>query len=431
MSGINRNSVVLIVIFLIVGAGLGYYVSPPKEVQVTQTQVVSKPPLEGKTINVGFISAATSSLETYTTYYKNVVDPDMNAYLKMLGYPVTFQTLVDDANNQVNQHLEKVQGFHSQGVNIVTTQGGSSLVQGSLSYVNTNNMLLWSGSSSSPTLAIANDNLFRLFPTDLVQAPIVAKMMWTYGIKAAVVIHQGTSYGDGLWNIFKTEFPKLGGEILQEVRYATETKDWSTYLQAADQAIADAQAKYGEGRVGVFCVPGDEIAQIVAQASSYQHVYSATWFGADSAALSKRLVDDAPKDAIKVKFISTMPVPGETDVFIDLNKRYFDLVRQNITAEATNCYDIATVDLQGILNTQSVDPKEIIPLLPDICLNSFGASGWLRLDGNGDRYALDYNLYGVKDVGGQATWTVFGKYTVVTNRLEWYTNNLDFTLLGP
>jgi branched-chain amino acid transport system substrate-binding protein len=292
-------------------------------------------------------------------------------------------------------------------------------------------MLLWSGSSSSPTLAIPNDNLFRLFPTDLVQAPIIAKMMWSYGIKACVVIHEGTSYGDGLYNIFKTEFPKLGGVILTEIRYATETVDFSTYCQAANEAITQANAQYGVGRVGVFCVVGTPIAQLVTQASSYKVLYDSPWFGADASALSQRLIDDAGNAALHIRFISTMPVPGETVKFTDLNKRFHDQVRQNITAEATNVYDISYVNLQGIINTQSVNPMGIIPLIPSICYNTFGASGWLRLDANGDRYSLDYNLYGVMQLNGKAQWVAFGKYTVVTNRLEWYTNILDFQLLGP
>jgi branched-chain amino acid transport system substrate-binding protein len=429
--GISKTVIGLLIVFLVLGGGIGYYLAPTKVVQVTTTQVVSKSPLEGQTVKQGFITAATSDLETYQTYYRNIIDPDMNAYIKMLGYGFTFQTQIDDANNQINIHLEKVQAFHSGGVNIVTNQGGSSLVQGSLSYVNSNNMLLWSGSSSSPTLAIPNDNLFRLFPTDLVQAPIIAKMMWSYGIKACVVIHEGTSYGDGLYNIFKTEFPKLGGVILTEIRYATETVDFSTYCQAANEAITQANAQYGVGRVGVFCVVGTPIAQLVTQASSYKVLYDSPWFGADASALSQRLIDDASEAALHIRFISTMPVPGETVKFTDLNKRFHDQVRQNITAEATNVYDISYVNLQGIINTQSVNPMGIIPLIPSICYNTFGASGWLRLDANGDRYSLDYNLYGVMQLNGKAQWVAFGKYTVVTNRLEWYTNILDFQLLGP
>ena len=101
-----------------------------------------------------------------------MIAPDMNAYAKTLGYGTTFAFLVDDATGQANIHLEKVQGFKSAGVTVFEGGGWSSQAQSALSYCNSNGMLMWSSSSTSPTLAIANDNLFRMCTADTALAPL-------------------------------------------------------------------------------------------------------------------------------------------------------------------------------------------------------------------------------------------------------------------
>ena len=125
----------------------------------------------------------------------------MNAYAKTLGYGTTFTILVDDAQNQANIHLEKVQGFKSAGVTVFQGGGWSAQAQGSLSYVNSNGMLMWSSSSTSPTLAIANDNLFRMCTADTALAPALANVMWAAGVKSIVLFQRADSWGDGIINL--------------------------------------------------------------------------------------------------------------------------------------------------------------------------------------------------------------------------------------
>ena len=163
----NTLSIVLLVVGLVVGAGAGYMLKPDAAVGDGDTIEVVVAPLEGTTVQLGYVSSTTAGLETTVPHVEEMMTVDYNAYAAELGYDVDFIYLIDDATGQAAVHLEKVQGFKSMDVSTFIGGLWSSQAQAALSYVNDNDMLMWSSSSTSPLLAIADDNLLRMCPTDL------------------------------------------------------------------------------------------------------------------------------------------------------------------------------------------------------------------------------------------------------------------------
>jgi len=122
-------AIVLLVAGLIVGGGIGYFAAPTKvqSTTTTVTQTVTSLPLKGQTIKLGDIEASTTSLETGKPHMEQICFPDLNKQLAALAWGApTFQVLMEDATAQSNVHLEKVQGFLSQGVTVFKGGGWSS-----------------------------------------------------------------------------------------------------------------------------------------------------------------------------------------------------------------------------------------------------------------------------------------------------------------
>jgi len=137
-------------------------------------------------------------------------------------------------------------------------------------------MLMWSYSSTSPTLSIANDYLYRMCPSDAALAPALVDMMWSYGIKTVIIFQRGDSWGDGIVNLFKPAWTAKGGNFADTtVRYATEVTDFSNYLQQANTAATTAIASNGGDpeRVGVLLLAFDEFPVIASQAKDYADFY--------------------------------------------------------------------------------------------------------------------------------------------------------------
>jgi branched-chain amino acid transport system substrate-binding protein len=385
--------------------------------------------LDDKKIRIAYISSDTSQLETSMPLFKEIIQPDLERYLQKLGYDVDIEFLIDDARGQAAVHLEKVQQFHSIGVDLIIGGGWSSQAAAALGYCNENKMLMFSSSSTSPLLAIKDDNLFRMCPDDTVQAPAIAEMLWSYGIKAVVVIQRGDAWADGVYNILKPEFEKRGGIILSRVRYAAEVTEFSSYLQVAENVLSAAKAKYGADRIAVELISFQEGVNIVTQAKDYPTIYNVPWFGSDGTSMTQQFIDDAPTQAAKLRIYSTLVAPHASEKYSTLYERYFALTRQPLGYYSACLYDIAWVIARAVLEAQSTDASKIIPLIPSICYDTWGASGWCRLNDAGDRHSASYDIRGYGGI--PATNVNYGFYNGVDGKVTWNIAALGFTPKGP
>jgi branched-chain amino acid transport system substrate-binding protein len=426
----NTLAIVLLVVGLAVGAGVGYFMAPSGGEGGPTPPPVEVAPLNGKTIQVGYITSTTVALETGTPLVQQIMVPDYNAYAQKLGYDVEFQYLIDNADSQPAVHLEKVQGYKAIDVNVFIGGGWSSQAQAALSYCNDNNMLMWSSSSTSPILAIANDNLYRMCPDDTVQAPAIAEMLKSYGIKAVVVIQRGDAWADGIYNYLEPAYTNGGGVIIEKIRYAGEATEFSNYLQAAENSLGPAIEQYGQEHVGIEVIAFQEAVTMVTQASDYPTVYNVPWFGSDGTTLTQQFIDDAPEQSSHVTFYSTLAAPAESSKFNALYDRYYALVSQPFGYYSACAYDIGWVIADTMLGAQSIDAQDIIPLQSTSAFNSFGSSGWNKLNEAGDRAGANYQIWGYGDVGNGVENVNYGMYDAITGTVTWYADVLGFTPAG-
>jgi branched-chain amino acid transport system substrate-binding protein len=414
---------VLLVVGLVVGAGAGYFMAP-KETVVEDgdggTVTVEVAPLAGMNIQLGYISSTTVGLETAVPLVEDIMAVDYNDYLDKLGMDTTVEFLIDDATGQAAVHLEKVQGYKSMDVNVFIGGGWSSQAQAALSYCNDNDMLMWSSSSTSPLLAIADDNLYRMCPTDLIQAPAIAEMLWSAGLEAVIVIQRGDAWADGIYNYLEPAYTAKGGVILEKIRYAGEATEFANYLQTAEDIAQDAVAEYGEEHVGVEIISFSEFVVMMSQAQDFPTVYDLTWFGSDGTTLSQQACDDAPEQVEHLKVHSTYAAPADSDKFNDLYERYFALVAQPFGYYSACSYDIGWVLIESMMNTQSLDATVLIPVQHRTAYNNFGASGWNQLNEDGDRYGSNYQIWSYKYDGDVVIPYVSGLFDGITGQVTWY-----------
>jgi len=390
-------AIVLLVAGLIVGGGIGYFAAPAKVTTTTTvtTSVVKETPLKGTTIQLGMIAASDTDLETNKPWHDQTITTDMNAYAKLLGYDVKYQWLDDNAGGQDATHLEKVQGYRSMGVTCLMGGGWSSQAQASLSYLNSNHMLMWSYSSTSPTLSIAGDRLYRACPSDAALAPALVDVAWSYGIKSMIIFQRGDSWGDGIVNLFVPAWTAKGGVIAgDKVRYDTAATDFSNYLQVANTEASAAIASTGSAaKVGILLLCFDEGPVIITQAKDYPSFYSCVPFGGDGTAVGTRIMMDAPQQAIHMKIFSLMASSPISTKYNTLKAEYEAITKQQFTAYCGYQYDIGFIFMGTQLQAQSPQADDIVNLQTQWCYNMYGSTGWVQLNQYGDRAPPPFDIW--------------------------------------
>ena len=380
---------------------------------------------------IGVISSSDEGLETTVPLYQQIIKPDINAYVNKLPNhrfrpQPEFEFLIESAEGSADIHLQKVQDFHQQGVDLVIGGGWSSHAYVSREYVNDNNMLLFSSSSTYPGLAIPDDNLYRMCPDDHQQAPAMAEMIWSRGVQAVIVIHRDDVYGNGLYDALKNSYEGKGGVIHARITYPPETQDFTNIMNDAENAAVNAVAEYGVEHVGVVMISFAEGRTIVGMADNYPTLYGLTWFGPESTGASERMLEENPQEACHLKLVSTLFAPEDSLKYREMSVRYKNHTGYDMRYYAACEIDVAWVIAMAILETQSSDARpmdaaDVIKVIPDVASRYFGYSGWCLLNDAGDRYESDYDIwgYGYDDETGDPAIKKYGVYDSMTGQVTW------------
>lgn len=189
--------------------------------------------LEPVTVLIG-VACPTDGGLNETEEIVRLAQGDIYAYCEERGSRFRFEFLVESCGGRSAVALNVTKTFKAYGIDFIVGHGWSSMCDASLEYVNENEMLLLSPSSSSPKLSIPGDNLFRLAPPDSAQGPIIAKMLKSYGIEAVILIQRGDEWADGIYATFEPSFEALGGVIIHRIRYGPEDTEFSDHLEEAE-----------------------------------------------------------------------------------------------------------------------------------------------------------------------------------------------------
>jgi branched-chain amino acid transport system substrate-binding protein len=393
---------------------------------------VEKHPLDGETVQVGYIASTTAALETTVPLVEDLTGAHINEYMDKLAYDVEVEFLIDTADGQAAIHLEKVQGFKSMDVEIFQGGAWSSQAQAALGYVNDNNMLMISSSSTSPLLAIENDRLYRTCPTDFVQAPAISNMWKSWGAEAILIVQIGDSWADGIYNVLMPELEAQGIEVIDRVRYAAEVTEFSSYLATMDNLLGEAIAEYGAERVGVQTMYFDEGVVLVSQTGDYPNTREVVWMGTESSGRSQRMLDDGAGLQADLGGFSSLMTPAKSWKWERMDEEYFDLVAQPASFYTAADYDAAWCLVLSVLETSSVVADDVVEAWPDVPRNFWGASGWVDLDDNGDRKPGIFDIWGFTADGED--FTSYGQYNGIEIVVNWDDATLaanGFTRPGP
>jgi branched-chain amino acid transport system substrate-binding protein len=434
--------VILVAASLSIGAYIGILSTPNSDIQRKQlTELNAKltnenealkkamPSIAGKTIKIGYIASNTSLLQATKPFIEQIIQSDLNSYAEKLGNNVTFEFIIEDAHGQANIALEKIQSFKRMEVNFVIGLEWSSQICSSIAYANVNKILMVSSSSVSPSCAIADDMVFRMCPADTSLPLALVEVIWSYGIRELVIIERGDSFGDGVVYLLKPGYNGKGGAISDPaIRYRYNTTDFTDYLQQANTQTEAALDRQGGDarRVGVLLLAYDEASIIVKQASQYPALYGVTWFGAESTAQSQALMDGAPLEANHVKLLSLLAQKPSTSKYTELESRYTAIADDKFTIYRAYLYDAAWAVAKSILETGSYDAKKVMAVLPSLCDDFYGVSGWCKLNEFGDRAPSPYDVwYYAPGVGKSSASYVAGTYYPDTKVMTWNTISLS------
>lgn len=423
----NKRTVSLAVaiILLVVGAAVGVgatYVA--LTLAGTSAGVLCS---SGKTITIGELldlSAGLSDQGKKAQDSSTIAIKDINSALSTSNCNLKFAVQITDYALTNAQALSGLQAFAASGISVVVGPLNSGAAQYILSYANSNHIVLISPSSTSPTLAIANDYLFRTAPNDAAQGAADGRMLWDRGAKAVIILERHDAYGDGLANATGTKFKSLGGTVIDTIPYDTSL---TTFSAQVDQINTDYTTNNStKGPIAIDSVSFQEFGTILQQMNTAHPALVNTvmpWFGTDGEAQNTLIANSSSTVGAltaKVRLPSTLYASASNTKTVAFNST-FTAAYPGVACD-TYClgaYDDVWLGALATLQAGSTDGAKIQAAMLSTANNTFGLTGYLGLQPSGDRIPTSYQIWKVIPSGTGGKWVLAGTWDNAGDSITW------------
>lgn len=456
-------AIALLIIGLIIGYAVGFYTAPgggvttvtttvtagagatatvtkTVEKTVTQTVTAGAGGLSGE-VKVGALLSLTGVLSTYgenSEVALELAEKEINEWLDAIGAAWDFKIVVEDTATQPKTALDKMQTLHGQGILFFIGPMTSAEVSEVKSYADSNGLLVIAQSSTSPALAIPGDSIFRFCPTDVVQGPAAARVLYDLGVRWVVPFWRGDTWGDGLAEAQREAFEKLlketgeEGGVVEGIRYDPDTTEFSSQVAQLNDIVTNLVNQYGVDKVGVGYVGFEEAVAVFTAASKYDILMQVKWVGSDGTAGLADLVKDATaaEFSIKTWFLSPIFAPAASPHLEKVKSYVEEKLGRTPDSYAYAAYDAAWIYALAFMILNDYNPQKVKALMPDLVQRYVGASGSFVLDENGDRATADYELWIPKKTDGGYEWAIAGVWHAATDSITWESWWLEFTGMG-
>jgi len=347
----------------------------------------------------------------------------VNAFLQAIGAQWTLEIVVEDTQAVPDLALEAVESFAARGIKLLIGALSSAEIRAIKGYLDANNMLTISQSSTAPDLSIPDDSVFRFCPTDKAgQGPAIGRIMYDDGKRYVITIASNDAWGVGLENASVTKFTQLGGVVLERILYDPMKEEFSAEASLLASKVASAVDLYGTDQVCVLDISFEEVNAIFTATSEYDVLTTVAWYGSDGTAGSASMIEDPVvlDFAVKVGYPSTIFAPTESAKWDMVRRNGLEVLGRDPESYSYAVYDIVWAYALSVLKTDSTDPEAIKEALPEVTKSFFGSSGWVELDENGDRKAGDYDIWQIVETApGEYNWDIVGKYILATDSVVW------------
>ena len=323
---------------------------------------------------------------------------DFNSYLEKIGASWRMNLVFEDTQSDPIVALEKIQSLNSKGIKFVLGPESSAEIHHIKSYVDSNDMVLISPTSSSPSLAIA-DNIFRMIPDDTQQGKVLALLLQEEGIKIVVPIYRADVWGDGIYKTTKNSFEALGGVMDEGIRYSPEAIAYSAEASMLSDRVYKYTSQYPTDKVAVLMIGFSETVHLLNFAASYDNLETVRWFGSDGSSNDSTLSDDpiASGFAQNINFVSPQFVTSTNEIYQHVNDYFIDFKGSSPNAYAFSSYDSIWVLGKTILETDSIDLLTVRDAIIDVASRHTGAIGTINLNEFGDFATPNYDLWSIRD----------------------------------
>jgi len=297
-------------------------------------------------------------------------------------------------------------------LDLVVGGGWSSQLCVMRSYVNENEILVISPSSTNPQeFSLKNDYIYRLCTHDFMTGEIMAKVCESLGLERILIIERGDTWAEGVGNWFVREY---NGEMIKRLSYSAEISSFNEILDDAEGLLSD---EVSGSRIGVFLIAFKESNDILAELIHYPNLSNVTWLGAEPMVIT---LDPVGMESIinSIRLITPLIVPFPSERLDSIAEDYQAEIDDVLDFYDASIYDSCMVLGHSVIAAESSNACVVSEVLPDVAEDYVGLTGPCGLDVNGDRRVFQMGLHELC-VEPLTSWKLVGYYDSKGGLVSW------------
>jgi len=368
-------------------------------------------------ITIGALFSLTGDGTTLGTASAAALDlaaRDINQEFTDLHVPFHVVTIVDDTKLTPSIAATQIDDLASRGADFVIGPQSSAEAAAVVGYANAHGIVVISQGSTASSLAIPNDNLFRLAPNDKLEGAAMAALMRADSIDTILPMWRADAGNTGLHDSTKSSFESLGGAVLSGVSYDPSTTDFTASVTALGNALRSAKTASPNAKIAVYLASFEEAASIFDLARLDNDLSSVRWYGGDGVVQSQALLAKSTVASFGVTTQFTAPNVGLDPSAADQWQPISDAIKAR-TGFAPDAYALSVYDAAWVAALSAVEAQ----LRPASYRDSFvrnvqryyGLTGRMALDANGDRKFANFDFWTIKSVNGTPQWVRTAQYS--------------------
>lgn len=395
----------------------------PTATSPTATQTTSSPTTTApkKTVAIGALLPLTGDLQTYGIGAKNAVELAVEDANKACQN-IQFTLYVEDTATDPQQALSRLQTLYARGVRFIVGPMSSGEVKNIKSFADSNKIIIFSPSSTSPQLAIAGDWVYRIVPTDEAQAKAIVDLLKQLGIQRLVIIYRNDAWGVGLKDAITREAKSLNISIVATENYNPDVREYPTAIPNAIRKLSNALGSPEKAAI-VFVVFENDGLVAIQEASRDPVLSKVRWIGTDGIAFSNTLIGQVGKEMASAKMLGTVTAPDPNDpMYKSFVERYKAKFGKDPVAYDPYSYDAAMILMKIICELGTDNPDSVKAALEQWGKEGRykGVTGTVYLNEYGDRAYPNYLIYGVVTDGGKPKYINAAYYTGADRKITIY-----------
>ena len=355
----------------------------------------------------------------------NIALNEINLYFQNTSSKLKFKLVIEDTKTDTNVCLEKLKSFKEKKIKFVVGPYTSAELAAIKDYANQNEMLLLSHSAVAISLAIPNDNVYRMAPCDSLQAKAITKMLNFSGITALVSLIRNDLWGKELNAATQSLFIQQGGRANSTVSFGpNNTYGFEDIVSLVDGDVRGLKQNYNYNdlEIGCYFLSMDEGVKYLRLVKNYNDLKQVRWFGGSAFAMNKQVLQDT--DAAEFCYHSqlTCPIfaldPNAENRWSAIKNLIKSRIGREPSAYAINAYD--ALWLYALAYGEAGKDAEFAALKQAFLTKSNnydGASGKVKFDANGDRTNVNYDFWGVEKNESIYFWEKRAEYNTSTDEL--------------